>query len=198
VTEPQPRLAVAIPRPTRAWLPILTLYLLFLAGVVVFFALRDDEAEPRRPTSLTLETRPAVEPFPNLTEATVQVGDDELRIAIADDEAERGQGLRERAGIGRYDGMLFVYTEDGERSFTMSTVPVPLDIGFYDDRGKLVNRLRMEPCAGSDSDCPLYPSEVDFRYALETLAGDLPEGRLRAAEMSVSHRRRTVVLDDHW
>ncbi len=61
----------------------------------------------------------------------------------------------------------------------MSTVRVPLDIGFYDARGRVVDHLRMEPCAGSDAECPSYEAHGRFTYALETLAGDLPEGRIR-------------------
>ena len=179
MTHP-PRRVIAVPRPTRTWVVILAAYLVVLTAVVVFFASKDDDPKPAR-SVLRFATSPASDPFPNLTETRVIVGDDELSVVIADDESERGQGLRERETIGKYDGMLFVYEDESERSFTMSTVPVPLDIGFYDSRGRLVNQLRMEPCAGSDAECPGYLSGAEFRYALETLAGDLPEGRLRAA-----------------
>jgi uncharacterized membrane protein (UPF0127 family) len=99
---------------------------------------------------------------------------------IADDDDERSEGLRRRETIGGYDGELFAYDETAEHIFTMSTVPVALDIGFYDVDGNLVNRFRMEPCAGTDAECPPYPSEEPFRFAVETLAGELPSGPLRA------------------
>ena len=57
-----------------------------------------------------------------------------LRVVLADDMTERVQGLRERSNLGPYDGMLFVYDEPVDGAFTMSTVPVPLEIGFYDGR----------------------------------------------------------------
>ena len=60
----------------------------------------------------------------------------------------------------------------------MSTVPVPLDIGFHDAQGEVVDRLLMKPCPDSQSQCPLYSPKAEFTYALETLKGDLPEGPL--------------------
>jgi uncharacterized membrane protein (UPF0127 family) len=122
--------------------------------------------------------RPADEPFPHLTETRVEVGRDRLRVVISDTPGERSQGLRERETIGPYDGMLFVYTEPTTTAYTMSTVPVPLDIAFYDADGRVVTRLRMEPCPGTTGECPLYPPTGPFRFALETLAGELPKGRL--------------------
>jgi uncharacterized membrane protein (UPF0127 family) len=120
----------------------------------------------------------AEDPFPGLTETTVAVGGERLRLVVADAPGERSQGLRRRETLGPYDGMLFVYLEPVETSFTMSTVPVPLDIAFYAADGRVVSRLRMEPCAGTDAECPLYPSGGEFVYAIETLADELPSGRL--------------------
>ncbi len=120
----------------------------------------------------------ASEPFTELTETRLEVGGKSLRVVVADEVDERSEGLRRRRTIGPYDAMLFVYEEPVQVAFTMSTVPVRLDIAFYDARGRVVTRLRMEPCTGSELECPLYPPEHEFRYALETLAGDLPRGRL--------------------
>jgi uncharacterized protein len=117
-------------------------------------------------------------PFRGLTATRVSVGGRSVRVVVADDDAERGTGLRRRRTLGSYDGMLFAYDADTTVRFTMSTVPVPLDIAFYDRDGHVVTRLRMKPCAGTDAQCPLYASSGPFRYALETLAGRLRSGRL--------------------
>lgn len=119
-------------------------------------------------------------PFRGLTATRVEVGGEPLRVVVADAEGERTEGLRHRRTLGSYDGMLFVYPEPVSVAFTMSTVPVPLDISFYDAGGRVVTRLRMHPCADSDADCPAYRADAAFRYALETLVGDLPRGRLTA------------------
>ncbi len=124
------------------------------------------------------EAEPARAPFVGLTETRLAVGARSLRVVVADEVDERALGLRRRETIGPYDAMLFVYEDPVVVAFTMSTVPVPLDIGFYDADGKLVTRLRMEPCTGSDAECPLYRPDGPFVYALETLADELPHGRL--------------------
>jgi uncharacterized membrane protein (UPF0127 family) len=137
--------------------------------------------DARRAAGITAALRAAREaeaPFRGLTETTVFVGDEEMRVVIADEGSEQVTGLRRRRDLGRYDGMLFAYTELTDPAFTMSTVPVALDIGFYGSDGRVVDRLRMEPCSGSDADCPLYRPRAEFRYAVETLAGELPRGGL--------------------
>ncbi len=124
------------------------------------------------------DAKPAKRPFRGLTAMQLGVGRKVLDTVIADATDERIEGLRQRRDLGRYDAMLFAYDEPTATRFTMSTVPVALDIGFYDAFGRLVDRLRMEPCAGSEADCPVYSAKAPFVYALETLAGDLPRGRL--------------------
>ena len=80
--------------------------------------------------------------------------------------------------MGAYDGMLFVFGETTTVAFTMSRVPVALDVGFYAADGRRVDHLRMRPCTGTDAECPIYRASEPFAWAVETLAGDLPPGRL--------------------
>jgi uncharacterized membrane protein (UPF0127 family) len=162
---------------------------LILLGVVVVGraaagVLADDEEPPSPAASMTAAlagATPAAVPFAGLTETRVDVGDRRLRVVLADDEDERVQGLRARDSLGPYDGMLFAYPGLVESRFTMSTVPIALDIGFYDAAGRVVDHLHMKPCAGSERECPAYAAAAPFVYALETPAGSLPSGRLRAA-----------------
>jgi len=101
-----------------------------------------------------------------------------VAVVLARTEAERQAGLRRRSTLGPYGGMLFVFDRDRNVAFTMSTVPVPLDIGFYRADGRRVGKLRMVPCAGTDAACPAYEIHPTFRYALEALAGQVPGGNL--------------------
>lgn len=167
-----------------SWVAALAAGILLIGGVViVVVALAGDDddaaARPSGPIAAPLvDARPAREPFPDSTETTIAVGGEPFAVVLADESGERYQGLREREDIGPYDGMLFVFDAPSRSSFTMSTVPVPLDIGFYDADGKVVDRLLMKPCPDSQSRCPLYTPKGEFTYALETLEGDLPEGAL--------------------
>jgi uncharacterized membrane protein (UPF0127 family) len=117
-------------------------------------------------------------PFLGLTAGSIRVGGRKRAVVVADDEAERVQGLRGRMDASPYDGMLFVFPSDSSVAFTMAGVPAPLDIAFYSGAGAVVDRLHMKPCKGTDATCPAYRAKDAFRYALETAPGDLPRGAL--------------------
>ncbi|HEX9866341.1 MAG TPA: DUF192 domain-containing protein [Acidimicrobiia bacterium] len=99
--------------------------------------------------------------------AEVTVGDDHLRVWVADDPDERGQGLRqvERLPEG-IDGMLFVFPEPSTPSFVMLGALIPLDLWFFDKDGRMVGSAAMEPCA--EEPCPRYSPPVEVLWALET------------------------------
>ena len=148
-------------------------------GVVKIVGAADDpEAPPGTgPVAISLQhASPATAPFRGLTEARVDVGGRCLRVAVADSLAEREAGLRGRSDLGLYDGMLFVFEVPTGVAFTMSGVPVPLEIGFYRRDGARNSVRHMKPCPKVEAECPLYRASSEFVYALETLKGKLPAG----------------------
>lgn len=58
-------------------------------------------------------------------------------VEIADDGAERGQGLMNRETLPAGAGMLFVYEEPGPVAFWMKNTLIPLDIIFMDPEGRV-------------------------------------------------------------
>ena len=154
-----------------------------IGGGLVFLLRRDGDTAPRSgPLGSVLgDARPAAAPFAGLTEVRLGVDGDCRHVVVADDVDERATGLMRRRDLGPYRGMLFVFDGPTSSSFTMSDVPVPLDIGWYDAAGRLVDHTLMQPCPqGSPAECPLYRSKGPYRYALETLGGDLPSGAIGA------------------
>ena len=166
-----------------AWVAAIVAGLLFVVAIGIVLVVDDSDdsatARPRGPVAAALDdASPSDEPFADMTATTIRVGGQPFEVVLADDGDERYQGLRERDDIGPYDGMLFVFEGPTSTSFTMSTVPVPLEIGFYDADGRVVDRILMQPCPDVQARCPLYEPKGPFTYALETLKGDLPEGNL--------------------
>ena len=149
-------------------------------GLVLVLRSDDDTAAPGGPLASVLAgARPATAPFTGLTEVRLGIGGDCRRVVVADRTDERATGLMRRSDLGPYEGMLFVFDKPTSSSFTMSEVPVPLDIGWYDSAGRPVDRLLMQPCPDrSVSDCPVYSSRGPYTYAVETLGGQLPNGAL--------------------
>lgn len=121
---------------------------------------------------------PAPTPGPEFEEAVIGVGDQRLRVQVADTDEERARGLMYRDTIDPYDGMLFVFESDIAAAFTMSNTRVALSIGFYKADGTRVGNVVMKPCPDVPERCPVYRSPSPYRYALETAQGQLPEGRL--------------------
>lgn len=103
-------------------------------------------------------------------EADVSVGDAELRVWVADEPAERSQGLRGVSRLpGDIDGMLFVFTRPSVPTFVMEDTRLALDLWFFDPGGVLIAKEEMEPC--SNDPCPRYPAPAEVSWALETPGG---------------------------
>ena len=68
-----------------------------------------------------------------------------FRVEIADEPAERAQGLMNRESMGLGAGMLFVFQDEGPLAFWMRNTLIPLDILFFDATGTLVTIQQGKP-----------------------------------------------------
>lgn len=100
-------------------------------------------------------------------------------MALADTADTRSQGLMEVTDpdLGGLDGMLFRYDDPVDGAFWMRNTRMPLSIAYLDADGAFVSSTDMEPCpdSTSDSDCPRYPAEGPFAFAVEVPLGGLAE-----------------------
>lgn len=93
-----------------------------------------------------------------------------FNVELAQNNAERTNGLARRGFLKENEGMLFVFEREGNYPFWMKNTLIPLDIIWISQNNKIVfvseNNL---PCG--DSDCPLInPAEL-AKYVLEINAG---------------------------
>ena len=138
----------------------------------------DTDALPASLRTLLASATPASAPFPALTELRLGVGGRCLRVVVADTDPERARGLMARTDLGGYDGMLFVVPRPIGNAFTMSGTRVPLDIAWYRSDGTRGGDAQMVVCRDTIANCPVYQPPIDWRFALETLHGELPDGDL--------------------
>jgi uncharacterized membrane protein (UPF0127 family) len=101
--------------------------------------------------------------------AVVEVSGRTWVVAVAADSDRRYRGLRGVADLGDLDGMLFVWDEDATAGFGMLSVPIPLDIAWFDEAGTLVGTASMTPCPARP--CTSYRPPGPYRHALETTGG---------------------------
>ena len=96
----------------------------------------------------------------------------EVRVEIADDNAERSKGLMHRTSLGEERGMLFVFNQEAILSFWMKNTLIPLSVAYIDSEGVIVDIQRMEPL---DDEPPNYTSAEPAQYALEVNQGFFEE-----------------------
>jgi uncharacterized protein len=88
-----------------------------------------------------------------------------VRVEIADNDLERGTGLRWRKSLPENRGMLFVFPDEEILDFTMDDTLIPLSIAFMDSESRIVDIQDMEPLEDE------YLSAEPARYALEVNQG---------------------------
>ena len=95
-------------------------------------------------------------------------GEVSYRVEIADEPGERRRGLMYRTDLARDAGMLFIFESPGPRAFWMRNTPLPLDILFIDETGRVLN-IAETTTPYSEA---RIPSEGDALVVLEVNAGE--------------------------
>ncbi len=92
-----------------------------------------------------------------------------LRVEIADTPEERQPGLMGRTRLPEHRGMAFL--EDGPTTgtFWMKDTLIPLSIAFWDESGRIVDILDMQPCHADP--CRTYGPDVPYVGAVEVNEG---------------------------
>jgi hypothetical protein len=78
--------------------------------------------------------------------ARVLVGPHSLDVvAVADTHAERSQGLQGRTPLGSDEAMLFVWADQGPRTFAIKSVDYDLDVIFISSDWRVTEVLPLSP-----------------------------------------------------
>jgi len=97
----------------------------------------------------------------------------DLSVEVADTSEERAAGLMGREDLAPYDGMAFLWAEPVRATFWMKDTLIPLSIAFWDERGRIVTILDMDPCEAEP--CPSYTAGEPHVGAVEVEQGVLDE-----------------------
>ncbi len=91
-----------------------------------------------------------------------------LILEVADNEAERAQGLMGRSQLATNAGMLFAFPDTAMRSFWMYNTIISLDIIFLDASQQVVT-IHKNTLPGRTN--PTYDSSSPSKFVIETNAG---------------------------
>ena len=101
-----------------------------------------------------------------LMKIPIYIKDREIWVEVAKKEEERAKGLMGRRFLGKEEGMLFIFEDEGYHGFWMKNTFLPLSIAFIDKKGEIVWITDMEPLTLS-THSPSKPA----LYALEMNKG---------------------------
>lgn len=93
-------------------------------------------------------------------------GEKSFSIEVADDDRERSAGLMFRTEMDDAHGMLFVFEKQRRVAFWMKNTPMPLDLVFVDEDGRVAAVMEGVPF----STAPISP-DAPVRFVLELKAG---------------------------
>ena len=75
----------------------------------------------------------------------ISIGGSELQLQLALKPAEQQRGLMYRDSLNNDHGMLFLFDCPDKRSFWMKNTRIPLDIGYFDSSGQLLEIHKLFP-----------------------------------------------------
>lgn len=99
-----------------------------------------------------------------LIKIPIYIKNREIQVEVARKEGERTQGLMGRTSLGKDEGMLFIFDDEGYHGFWMKNTLLPLSIAFMDRKGEIVWITDMKPLTLSTHNPPkpiLYALEMN-------------------------------------
>jgi uncharacterized membrane protein (UPF0127 family) len=127
--------------------------------------------------------------------AQFKLGAAKFTAYIADDEQKRAQGLMYIEKLPENTGMLFVFEQEQPLNFWMKNTLIPLSIGFFSGKGKLVDQQEMRPGSVMSLDVPTYKSRKDGLFALEMNADWFEEHKVKmGAQLELISKPKSALL----
>jgi uncharacterized membrane protein (UPF0127 family) len=100
----------------------------------------------------------------------VLIGGVKIYADLADTPRKQADGLMWRPQLNESEGMLFVFGSEGNLSFWMKNMLIPIDIVFITSDMKIITvHKSVPPCPANP--CKSYASSTPAKYALEVRAG---------------------------
>jgi len=106
---------------------------------------------------------------PSTSQTVVNIGSTEVRVNVADTEAERVQGLSGRTSLAEGEGLLFIFEQEGSQGIWMKDMHFSIDIIWAASDGTIITIA--SSVAPETYPEAFYAKEPRARYVLEVPAG---------------------------
>lgn len=116
--------------------------------------------------------------------ANLKVGENILKVEIADTKEKRSQGLGGRESLASESGMLFVFEREDRFAFWMKSMKFSLDFIWIKDE-KVVDFIKnaQAPLPGQkDNELPLYAPNQPIDSLLEVNAGYIDSKNVKVGD----------------
>ena len=113
-------------------------------------------------------------------QGTVAFPKQTLDVQVADDDAEREQGLMGVTSLPRNRGMAFRWDAPTDATFWMKDTLIPLSIAFVDEEGKVITIKEMTPCTADP--CTTYGADAPYTMAIEANANWFPDHHITVGD----------------
>jgi len=110
-------------------------------AILALFVVLNAGCQQRQPSVASSPT-PVVTYLPK---ETIEVGEKEISVEIADSNETRARGLMFRDSMEADSGMLFVFDKPDYHRFYMKNTRIPLSIAFIDAEGEIISVHDMQP-----------------------------------------------------
>lgn len=123
-------------------------------------------------------------PEPASTYFPIDIGTQVTQLQLALNQAEQSQGLMNRDSMDKDHGMLFLFDKAGPRSFWMRNTRIPLDIGYFDASGILLEIHSLYPY----DETPVKSYSQNVLIAVEMNRGWFAANNIKpSAQIDMSH-----------
>lgn len=110
----------------------------------------------------------------------ITLGTKTLVVESAETPDQHQLGLMFRKELKKDQGMLFIFDNEETRFFWMKNTLIDLSIGYFDQKGILIDIQEMVSGKGvPDSALPSYPSAKPAMYALEMSKGWFTKNKIK-------------------
>ncbi len=103
-----------------------------------------------------------------------------IKVAVADSPKKRERGLMFVENWNAYQGMIFVFEKSQVRSFWMRNTLLPLSLGFYDSRKRLIEVRKLNPAKSlAQRTVDQVKSSRPAQYVLEVSQGWFKKNKIK-------------------